>query len=225
MSTHTTEEKCSYEDNISDPSVMGRSEKETVFHTVTDNPTGGVIQSAKAIRDHGESYCIQPSKQKDSPTFSPDDNNGSPSKPENGWDSSSSYSEESNSKDHISGRFNNTITQKGEMDISKENALESDSLTGISEHNERSQHQIPESEEDDKCLSIITEESVDLDKTKGNLSLLEQAITLQAEQGHMFHSTYKELDMFLMEHLARDRRQTKVIDGVGQQIYTSKSKK
>ncbi|XP_066435078.1 suppression of tumorigenicity 18 protein [Eleutherodactylus coqui] len=223
MTSHTTEEKCNYEDNISDQSGKGRSEKDTVFHAVTGSPTGSVIQSAKAIRDHGEPYCIQSSKQKDLSTFSSNDNNGSPAIPENGWDSSSNYSDETNSKDHISDRFSNTINQKSEVDISEEKTLDGDSLVGISEHDDGSQHQVPESEEDEKCLSIITEESVDLDKTKGNLSLLEQAITLQAEQGHMFHSTYKELDMFLMEHLARDRRQMKVIDGVGQQIYTSKN--
>ncbi|XP_075682370.1 suppression of tumorigenicity 18 protein isoform X2 [Rhinoderma darwinii] len=224
MTTHTTKEKCSYEDDITDPPEMGRSGKDTIFYTVTASPTRSVIQSAKAIRDHGETYCIQSSKQKDLPTFSSDDN-GNPAIPENGWDSSSSYSDDINSKDQIPDRFSNTITQKGEMDISQGKVVETEnnSVVGISEHDERSQQQIPESEEDDKCLSIITEESVDLDKTKGNLSLLEQAITLQAEQGHMFHSTYKELDMFLLEHLARDRRQTKVIDGVGRQIYTSKN--
>ncbi|KAM3927845.1 suppression of tumorigenicity 18 protein isoform 3-T5 [Leptodactylus fuscus] len=223
MTAQATEEKCSYEEDITDPSVMRRSDKDSVFHTVIDSPTGSVIQSVKPIRDHGETYCIQSSKQKDSPRFSSDDTNGSPAIPENGWDSSSSYSDEANSKDHLCDRFSNVIKQKGEIDTSEEKALERDSLVGISEHDETNQHQIPESEEDDKCLSIITEESVDLDKTKGNLSLLEQAITLQAEQGHMFHSTYKELDMFLMEHLSRDRRQSKVIDGVGRQIYTSKN--
>ncbi|XP_056377884.1 suppression of tumorigenicity 18 protein isoform X9 [Hyla sarda] len=221
--THAEEENCSYEDNIKDSSVMGRSEKDTVFHAVIDSPIGSVIQSTKAIRDHGEIYCIQSSKQKDSPAFSPDDNIDSPVKPENGWDSSSSYSDETSSKDKISDRSLNTNKQKVELEISEGKALETDSLVGVSENDEISQHQIPEIEEDDKCISIITEESVDLDKTKGNLSLLEQAITLQAEQGHMFHSTYKELDMFLMEHLARDRRQTKIIDGVGRQIYTSKN--
>ncbi|XP_040288019.1 suppression of tumorigenicity 18 protein isoform X1 [Bufo bufo] len=223
MTTHTIEKKCSYEDNITDQSVTGRSEKDTVFHAVIDSPTESVIQSVKAIRNLGESYGIQSSKQKDSPTFSSDDNKGSPAITENGWDSSSSYSDETNSKDHMTDRFSNAMKQKVEIDSSEGKELESDSLAGISKNDEINQNQIPESEEDDKCLSVITEESVDLDKTKGNLSLLEQAITLQAEQGHMFHSTYKELDMFLMEHLARDRRQTKVIDGVGRQIYTSKN--
>ncbi|XP_073535392.1 suppression of tumorigenicity 18 protein isoform X5 [Phyllobates terribilis] len=222
LTTHTTEEKCSYEDNITDPLAVERSDKETVFHTVTERPTGGVIQSTKAIRNHSETYCIQSSKQKDSPASSPDDNNGHLVMPENGWDSSSSFTDKTYSKDHISDRFSHAIKQKDEMDISEGKMLESDSMVGTSEHDERSPDQTPESEDDDKCLSIITEDSVDLEKAKGNLSLLEQAITLQAEQSHMFHSTYKELDMFLMEHLARDRRQTKVIDAVGRQIYTSK---
>ncbi|XP_073535393.1 suppression of tumorigenicity 18 protein isoform X6 [Phyllobates terribilis] len=223
LTTHTTEEKCSYEDNITDPLAVERSDKETVFHTVTERPTGGVIQSTKAIRNHSETYCIQSSKQKDSPASSPDDNNGHLVMPENGWDSSSSFTDKTYSKDHISDRFSHAIKQKDEMDISEGKMLESDSMVGTSEHDERSPDQTPESEDDDKCLSIITEDSVDLEKAKGNLSLLEQAITLQAEQSHMFHSTYKELDMFLMEHLARDRRQTKVIDAVGRQIYTSKN--
>lgn len=66
--------------------------------------------------------------------------------------------------------------------------------------------------------------SVELDKAKGNLSLLEEAIALQAEQGHVFHSTYKELDRFLLEHLAGERRQTKVIDIGGRQLFSNKRK-
>ncbi|XP_063779777.1 suppression of tumorigenicity 18 protein isoform X2 [Pseudophryne corroboree] len=225
MTTHSSEGKCCYEDLLTDPLILGQSAKKTVLHTVTNSPTGSVIQSLKAHRDHGKSYSTQSSKLNDSPAFSPENNNGSTGITENGWDSSYSYSDDTNSKDLISDRFSQKIKQKGDNDNKEEKAVETetDSSVEISEHDDRSQHQIPESEDDDKCLSIITESSVDLDKTKGNLSLLEQAITLQAEQGHMFHSTYKELDMFLLEHLARERKQTKVIDVAGRQIYSNKN--
>ncbi|XP_075069609.1 suppression of tumorigenicity 18 protein [Mixophyes fleayi] len=222
MTTHSSEGKCCYEDLVTGPLVLEGSAKQNVFHALTDSPTESVIQSLKAHRDHGESYCIQSSKQNDSPAFSSDNNNGSSEITENGWDSSYSYSDDTNSKDNISDRFSKEIKQKGEIDIKEGKAVETESDLSISEHDD-GQHQVPESEDDDKCLSIITEEHVNLDKTKGNLSLLEQAITLQAEQGHMFHSTYKELDMFLLEHLARERRQTKVIDVAGRQIYSSKN--
>uniref|UniRef100_H3AIQ3 ST18 C2H2C-type zinc finger transcription factor n=1 Tax=Latimeria chalumnae TaxID=7897 RepID=H3AIQ3_LATCH len=57
-----------------------------------------------------------------------------------------------------------------------------------------------------------TEESVEIDLSKGNLTLLEQAITLQAEQGRVFHSAYKQFDRFLLEQLAEERRHCKVTD-------------
>ncbi|XP_073487686.1 suppression of tumorigenicity 18 protein isoform X3 [Aquarana catesbeiana] len=221
VTTHTTEAKTCYQNLITDPSLLGRTVKETL----TDNHTGSVIKSAKTnIESHEESYGMQLSKQNDSPPFSPEDNNGSIDISENGWDSSSSYSE-LNAQDHARDTFSHVNKHKGEMNIKHEklSETESNSSIDISEPDITSHQQITKSDDDDKCLSIITEESVDLDKTKGNLSLLEQAITIEAEQGHMFHSTYKELDMFLLEHLARERRQTKVIDVAGRQIYCNKS--
>lgn len=221
VTTHTAEAKTCYQNLITDPSVLDR----TIKDTVTDNHTRSVIQSAKAnIESPEESYDIQLSKQNDSPPFSPEDNNVSTEISENGWDSSSTYSE-LNAKDHARETFSHIIKLKGEMNIKDEKPSETESNSSVDFSDSASHQQIIKSDDDEKCLSIITEESVDLDKTKGNLSLLEQAITIEAEQGHMFHSTYKELDMFLLEHLARERRQTKFIDVAGRQIYCNKSKR
>lgn len=78
--------------------------------------------------------------------------------------------------------------------------------------------------EDGESLATVTEEPGEVEKAKGNLSLLEQAIALQAERGSVFHHTYKELDHFLLDHLARERRQTKVTDSSGRQIFHNKRK-
>ncbi|XP_072267320.1 suppression of tumorigenicity 18 protein isoform X3 [Pyxicephalus adspersus] len=221
VTTHTAETKTCYQNHITDPSLLGRTVKETV----ADNHTGSVIQSAKTNRESNEeSYGMQSSEQNDPPPFSPDENNGSTDISENGWDSSSSYPE-LNAKNYVRDAFSQVIRLKSEMSIKDEKPAETESNSSINllDSDNASHQQITKSDDDDKCLSVITEESVDLDKTKGNLSLLEQAITIEAEQGHMFHSTYKELDMFLLEHLARERRQTKVIDVAGRQIYCNKS--
>ncbi|XP_068090854.1 suppression of tumorigenicity 18 protein isoform X3 [Hyperolius riggenbachi] len=219
VTTHTAEGKNCYQNLITDPLLLGRTVKEAV----TGSHLRSVIQSTKVDRDHRESYIIQSSKQSHSP-LSPEDDNDCCETTENGWDSSSSYTE-LNAKDNTLGAFCHDIRQKGDIDIKDEKPAETENCSSpdLSDSDDTNHQQIPESDDDDKCLSIITEESVDLDKRKGNLSLLEQAITFQAEQGHMFHSTYKELDMFLLEHLAKERRQTKVIDVAGQQIYSNKS--
>ncbi|KAM4706291.1 suppression of tumorigenicity 18 protein [Rhinophrynus dorsalis] len=232
----STEEKSCYNNIINIPSLVRSAAKETLVNIATDSNkhNDSRIQSAKTDSDdEEESFCIQSSKQKDPPTFSSDDNKSNSKITENGWDSSSSFSDENNAKDHMTDKYSTQSNQKSTMNIQEpktdlvENVFsetESDSAIHLAEQEDnRIQHLIPESEEDDKCLSIITEESVDLDKTKGNLSLLEQAIALQAEQGHMFHSTYKELDMILLEHLARERRQMKVLDIAGRQLYSNKN--
>ncbi|KAM4688941.1 LOW QUALITY PROTEIN: suppression of tumorigenicity 18 protein [Discoglossus pictus] len=230
ISPPTAEENCGYQGAITNSSILT---KESLIHTVNNIITENGIQVTHTDKgdDH---YSTQCSKQSDQLTFSTNHKIKYSEDTENGWDSSSSFSEESNEKEHICDKNSNRSNQRGTIDIpdTSTDVMEMDSC-GTESHlaiqlpeqeDNRIQHQIPESEDDDKCLSIITrEESVDLDKTKGNLSLLEQAIALQAEQGHMFHSTYKELDMFLLEHLARERRQTKVIDIGGRQIYSNKS--
>ncbi|XP_075440554.1 suppression of tumorigenicity 18 protein isoform X2 [Ascaphus truei] len=234
VTPQTTEENSCYRDIITNPLNLERIAKETFIHAVNDNFNDSGIQSAKTDSDDGEeSYSFQSSKQKDPPTFSSDDNESNSEAIENRWDSSSSFSDENNAKEHISDKYSQISNKKGTMDIPENRTdnvkivsceIESVSAKQLTEQEDsRIENQIPESEDNDKCLSVITEESVDLDKTKGNLSLLEQAIVLQAEQGHMLHSSYKELDMFLLEHLARERRHTKVIDIAGRQIYSNKN--
>ncbi|KAG8442067.1 hypothetical protein GDO86_011020 [Hymenochirus boettgeri] len=233
VTSHTTEEKCSYRDTITNSSMLGNAAQETLMNTLNDNLNDSGIQSVKTDSDDGEdSYCIQSSIHTDPSAFSSDDTKSNSEITENGWDSSSNFSGENNAKDLSTDKYSNSSNKTSAVDIEERNRAtadniddetQSDQAIQLTEQGESTiQHQILENEDDDKCLSIITEESVDLDKTKGNLSLLEQAIALQAGQGHMFHSTYKELDMFLLEHLARERKQAKLIDITGRQIYSNK---
>ncbi|KAM8966881.1 suppression of tumorigenicity 18 protein [Pelodytes ibericus] len=228
-SHHAIEEKFNYNDIIITSSQIGAMEEEPLTNTTINNFSE--IQSAHSDSDNGdECFGVQSANQKNLSTISPDLKNSSAEVAENGWGSSSNVPDENGAQDHMSSICSKQSNQKREIDdkttetdMKETFKMESDSALQLTEEEEtRIQHQIRENEDDDKCLSIITEQSVDLEKAKGSLNLLEQAITLQAEQGHMFHSTYKELDMFLLEHLARERRQTKVIDIAGRQIYSSK---
>ncbi|XP_078073103.1 suppression of tumorigenicity 18 protein [Mustelus asterias] len=68
---------------------------------------------------------------------------------------------------------------------------------------------------DDDCTSQIsttTEGSEDFDTAKGNLSLLEQAIALQAEQGFIIKGPHKENERFLLEKLTAEKQHCKIID-------------
>ncbi|XP_072898629.1 suppression of tumorigenicity 18 protein isoform X1 [Hemitrygon akajei] len=68
---------------------------------------------------------------------------------------------------------------------------------------------------DDDCtsqLSTTTEDSEDFSTAKGNLSLLEQAIALQAERGYIIKETHKENERILLEKLTAGRQLCKTID-------------
>lgn len=171
---------------------------------------------------------------------SSEDNESSSEILDNEWDSSSNFSEEISIKLPLNKKYLVGCNQEEvlktpgvkaeEKDVNNSetfSSLRSELQESQDSHvdtcSNRMQNPFPDCEEDD-CLSENTEQSFDLDKTKQNLNLLEQAIALQAEQGHVFHSTYKELDRFLLEHLASERRQAKIVDLGGRPVYNHKRK-
>ncbi|XP_058688364.1 suppression of tumorigenicity 18 protein isoform X5 [Poecile atricapillus] len=238
----------SYQDAVTKSLMsMGKVAKEAPSQTVAENLNDSGIQSLKTESDDtDECYLISSAEGKEKtaisdPKYCSSDENESNSEiMDNEWDSSSNFSEETSVKPHVTQKYIVECNQPSILEVPeiKKEEVEygpcetlCDSETELRAPQEphsdpfekRIQNLFPESEEDDnECLSETTDVSVELDKTKGNLSLLEQAIALQAEQGHVFHSTYKELDRFLLEHLAGERRQTKVIDIGGRQIFSSK---
>ncbi|XP_074841901.1 suppression of tumorigenicity 18 protein isoform X3 [Carettochelys insculpta] len=224
---------------------MGKLAKDEPVQTVTENLNDSGIQSLKTESNADECYMINSSEEKekicvsDPRCCSSEDNESSSEILDNEWESSSNFSEETSIKPHVIQKYTAGCKQQDILDVPEiktensefgpcetvcdsETELRESQESCLDAYNKRIQNPFPESEEDDECLSETTEVSIDLDKTKGNLSLLEQAIALQAEQGHVFHSTYKELDRFLLEHLAGERRQTKIIDIGGRQIYNNK---
>uniref|UniRef100_A0A8D0GSL8 ST18 C2H2C-type zinc finger transcription factor n=1 Tax=Sphenodon punctatus TaxID=8508 RepID=A0A8D0GSL8_SPHPU len=235
----------SYQDLMAKPLInLGKLAKDALVQTVSDNLNDSGIQSLKTESDDvDEYYIINASEEKEKigvsdPQYccSSEDNGSSSEIMDNEWDSSSSFSEEIHkASKYIVGCNQENIlevpeikTEEADFDNcetvrNSEAELRESQESHIEPFDHRIQNSFPGSEEEDnECLSETTEVSCDLDKTKGNLSLLEQAIALQAEKGHVFHSTYKELDRFLLEHLAGERRQTKVIDIGCRQIYNSK---
>ncbi|XP_054450995.1 suppression of tumorigenicity 18 protein isoform X2 [Pteronotus mesoamericanus] len=224
---------------------LGKFEKNASVQTVNENLNDSGIQSLKAESDEvDECFMIHSDDGKDKINdsqlrfCSSDDNESNSESAENGWDSGSNFSEETkphrvpkyilvdNRKDILEVT---EIKTEGDKFLSCENRCDSETERRDPQdaHMEpldgKAQASFPGVEEDDnQCLAAMTEESVDLEKAKGNLSLLEQAIALQAERGCVFHNTYKELDRFLLEHLAGERKQTKVIDMGGRQIFNNK---
>ncbi|XP_036894564.1 suppression of tumorigenicity 18 protein [Sturnira hondurensis] len=224
---------------------LGKFEKNASIQTVNENLNDSGIQSLKAESDEvDECFMIHSDDGKDKMNdsqlrfCSSDDNESNSESAENGWDSGSNFSEETkphrvpkyilvdNRKDILEVT---EIKSEGDKFLSCENRCDSETERRDPQdaHMEpldgKGQASFSGAEEDDnQCLASMTEESVDLEKAKGNLSLLEHAIALQAERGCVFHNTYKELDRFLLEHLAGEKKQTKVIDMGGRQIFTNK---
>ncbi|XP_048452077.1 suppression of tumorigenicity 18 protein [Rhincodon typus] len=78
---------------------------------------------------------------------------------------------------------------------------------------------------DDDCISQIsstTEGTEDFDTGKGNLSLLEQAIALQAEQGYIIKGTDKGNERILLGKLTAERQHCKIIDTGIRKNYSSR---
>ncbi|KAM9574812.1 suppression of tumorigenicity 18 protein isoform 1-T3 [Guaruba guarouba] len=238
----------SYQDSMAKSLMnMGKLAKDAPSQRLGENLNDSGIQPLKTESDDAdECYMTNSAEGKEKtvisdPKYCSSEENESNSEiMDNEWDSSSNFSEETSVKLHVTQKYIVECNQPSILEvpeIKKEEAefglcetlcdSETELRTSQESHpdpfEKRIQNPFPESEEDDnECLSEATDVSVELDKTKGNLSLLEQAIALQAEQGHVFHSTYKELDRFLLEHLVGERRQTKVIDIGGRQIYSNK---
>ncbi|XP_036987976.2 suppression of tumorigenicity 18 protein [Artibeus jamaicensis] len=224
---------------------LGKFEKNASIQTVNENLNDSGIQSLKAESDEvDECFMIHSDDGKDKMNdsqlrfCSSDDNESNSESAENGWDSGSNFSEETkprrvpkyilvdNRKDILEVT---EIKTEGDKFLSCENRCDSETERRDPQdaHMEPLDGKVQASfsgaeEDDNQCLAAMTEESVDLEKAKGNLSLLEQAIALQAERGCVFHNTYKELDRLLLEHLAGEKKQTKVIDMGGRQIFTNK---
>ncbi|XP_059250553.1 suppression of tumorigenicity 18 protein isoform X4 [Mustela nigripes] len=224
---------------------LGKFEKNVSVQTISENLNDSGIQSLKAESDEAdECFMIHSDDGKEKIDdsqlrfCSSDDSESNSESAENGWDSGSNFSEET--KPHRVPKYILVddrkdllevpeIKTEGDKFISCESMCDSETERRDPQNapmeplDSKAQPSFTGMEEDDnECLAAMTEESVDLEKAKGNLSLLEQAIALQAERGCVFHNTYKELDRFLLEHLAGERRQTKVIDMGGRQIFNNK---
>uniref|UniRef100_A0A8C6E5Q4 ST18 C2H2C-type zinc finger transcription factor n=1 Tax=Moschus moschiferus TaxID=68415 RepID=A0A8C6E5Q4_MOSMO len=224
---------------------LGTLEKSASVQTISENLNDSGIQSLKAEGNEVDECFMVPSDDGKDKTdnsqlrFSPSSDSDSNSESaENGWDSGSNFSEETkpprvpkyilvdDRKDLLEVP---EIKTEGNKFISCNNACDSETErkdpqnTPLDPSDGPAQPSFPGSEEDGRgCPATGTEEATALEKAKGNLSLLEQAIALQAERGCVFHNTYKELDRFLLEHLSGERRQTKVIDMGGRQVFPNK---
>ncbi|KAJ8797122.1 hypothetical protein J1605_001932 [Eschrichtius robustus] len=226
---------------------LGKFEKNASVQTISENLNDSGIQSLKAEGDEvDECFMVHSDDGKDKIDdsqlrfCSSDDNESNSESAENGWDSDSNFSEETkpqsvpkyvlvdDRKDLLEVP---EIKTEGDKLISCESTCDSETErrdpqnAAVNPSDGQAQPSFPGSKEDDRshgCPAAGVEEAAAPEKAEGNLSLLEQAIALQAERGCVFHSTYKELDRFLLEHLSGDRRQTKVIDVGGRQVFTNK---
>ncbi|KAK2489733.1 hypothetical protein MC885_012432 [Smutsia gigantea] len=223
---------------------LGKFEKNPSVQPMSENLNGSGTQSLRAESDEVDECCVTHrdvgKEEIDSrlPFCSSDDSESASESAENNWDSGSNFSEETkphrvpkyilvdNRKDLLDGP---EIKTEGDRFISCENTCDSETERRDPQHapadppDGTAQRPFPGAEEEDQaCAAVMLEESTGLEKAEGNLRLLEQAIALQAERGCVFHNTYKELDRFLLEHLAGERRQTKVIDTGGRQIFNNK---
>lgn len=225
---------------------LGKFEKNLSVQPMSENLNGSGIQSLRAESDEVDECCVtHPDDRKEEtnsrlPFCLSDDSESASESAENGWDSGSNFSEETkphrvpkyilvdNRKDLLDVP---EIKTEGDKFISCENKCDSETEMRDAQH---APADPPDgtalrpfsgaAEEDQACTAVMMEEPTGPEKAEGNLSLLEQAIALQAERGYVFRNTYKELDRFLLEHLAGERRQTKVTDTGGRQIFNNKRK-
>lgn len=224
---------------------LGKFEESESVQTTCENLNGSSIQSLKAESDEAhEGSMVHSDNGRDKvhhsqpPFCSSGDSESDSDSAENGWGNGSNSSEDTDT--HKGPKHKLTYNRKDLLEVPEikaeddkfipcENRCDSDTdgRDPQNSHMEplvvKAQPSFPEVEEGES-LATVTEEPAEVEKAKGNLSLLEQAIALQAERGSVFHHTYKELDRFFLDHLARERRQPRVTDANGRQIFTNKRK-
>lgn len=224
---------------------LGKFEESVTMQTINENLNDSGIQSLKAESDEADECCMTHSEDGRDKVYSSQaafcssgESDSDSEGAENGWGSGSNSPEDTDPpRTH---RHKLTHNKKDLLEVSEmkaegdkftpcENRCGSD-IDGREPQNShmeplavKVQPSFPEAE-DGESLVPVTEEPGEMEKAKGNLSLLEQAIALQAERGSVFHHTYKELDRFFLDHLAKERRQTKVTDASGRQIFNNKRK-
>ncbi|KAM7319838.1 hypothetical protein ACRRTK_021521 [Alexandromys fortis] len=222
---------------------LSKYEESVSVPTIRESLNDSGIQSLKAESDETDGCCTSHSDDgrdkvlsSQPPFCSSGDSESDSEGTENGWGRGSVSSEDT---DPQSGHKHKPafakkdllevpeIKAEGDKFAPCENRSDSDTegRDPQNSHTEplavKARPSFPEAE-DGESLVPSTEEPGDVDKVKGNLSLLEQAIALQSERGSVFHHTYKELDCFLLDHLVRERRQPKVTDTGGRQIFNNK---
>ncbi|XP_036034280.1 suppression of tumorigenicity 18 protein isoform X1 [Onychomys torridus] len=222
---------------------LGKFEESVTMQTISENLNDSGIQSLKAESEEAdECFMIHSEDGRDKvyssqpPFCASGDRESDSDSAENRWGSGSNSSEDTDP--HRAHRHKLTYNHKDLLEVSEikaevdkftpcENKCGSDidATEPQKSHMEplavKAQPSFPEAE-DGESLVPVTEEPGEMEKVKGNLSLLEQAIALQAERGSVFHHTYKELDHFLLDHLVKEQRQTKVTDASGRQIFNNK---
>ncbi|KAM9322809.1 suppression of tumorigenicity 18 protein [Pholidichthys leucotaenia] len=65
----------------------------------------------------------------------------------------------------------------------------------------------------------LHERGLEMSRGRVNLSLLEQAIALQTEQRQVLHHAYREMDRFLLEQMANERRHHRMMEMDGRLSY------
>ncbi|XP_045147971.1 suppression of tumorigenicity 18 protein [Echinops telfairi] len=223
---------------------LGKLESGASVQTASETLNDSGIQSLKTEGDEAEDCLLFPSddgkdRNKDSQlrfSFSDESESNSEST-QNSWECASNFSGETTP--HRVAKYISADDQKDPADVPEikteveqclpcKNVCDPEAVskdpqkTHVESLEGQGQPPFPEHEDDRECLCATTKEIEDLEKARGNLSLLEQAIALQAERGRSCHSTYKDLDRFFLEHLAGERRQTKALDLGGRQIFNSK---
>ncbi|XP_051015483.1 suppression of tumorigenicity 18 protein [Acomys russatus] len=222
---------------------LGKFEESASVQTISEKLNDSGIQSLKAESEEAdECFVIHSDDGRDKvhgsqpPFCSSGDSESDSDSAENGWASGSNSSEDTDP--HRGPKHKLTYNKKDLLEVPEIKAEGNKFITcedrcDSSTNGRDPQNSHPEplamhappsfpDVEDGESLARVTEEPGEMEKAKGNLSLLEQAIALQAERGSVFHHTYKELDHFLLDHLARERRQTKVTDTNGRQIFNNK---
>ncbi|XP_012370668.1 suppression of tumorigenicity 18 protein [Octodon degus] len=224
---------------------LGKFEKNVCVQTINENLNDSGIQSLKAESDDAdECFMIHSDDGRDRaddsqpPFCSSEDSDSSSSGTENGWDSGSNESEDG--KPHRGPKYMLADDKKDLLEVPEIKTEEDrfapceDGCDSNAERRDpqnvcgealdgRAEPSFPElGEAPGESPAAATAEPGDLAQAKGNLNLLEQAIALQAGRGCLLHSAYKELDRLLLEHLAGEKRQTKVIDLAARQVLSNK---
>ncbi|XP_051784700.1 suppression of tumorigenicity 18 protein isoform X2 [Erpetoichthys calabaricus] len=142
------------------------------------------------------------------------------------WDTTSKVGKINSINEHNTEQPQEPLGKKCDEGQHETDAGDSDTSQDLDIHDKEQEDAVNYSDEEAEVihenkvwLNGFSGRECDFPSSKGNLSLLKEAIALQSEQRQVLHNAYKEMDRFLLDQMTGERRHSRLIDLEARHVY------